>query len=141
MLIGEYTSSLTSGHRVAIPKKFRQELGTGRLVLTRGYEGCLVLVSVEQFKNLTAGVAKMPFTVGDVRETTRFLLGGAHEVSPDAQGRIVIPESLLEHARIAGEVVFLGLGKWVEVWDKSRWQEHRRKLENKAGEIGDRLTQ
>lgn len=140
MLIGSFSSNVTSGRRVAIPKKFRQELGSDSLILTRGYEGCLVLVSPEQFKNLTQEVAEMPFTTGDVRQTTRFLLGGAHEISPDSQGRVVIPENLLEHAQIAGEVIFLGLGKWVEVWDKTHWQEHREALDGHAAEIGNRLA-
>lgn len=141
MLIGEYTSNLTHGSRVAIPKKFRQELGVKELILTRGYEGCLVLVSKEQFENLTQGVAKMPFIAGDVRQTTRFLLGGAHEVTADAQGRMVVPESLREHADLDEQVVFLGLGKWVEVWDKRKWDEHRARLDADAAAIADRLAQ
>lgn len=141
MLIGEYSSNLTSGRRVAIPKKFRRELGGDFLILTRGYEGCLVLVSSEQFENLTAGVARRPFTSGDVRQTTRFLLGGAHQITPDSQGRVVIPENLLEHGRIEEEIIFLGLGKWVEVWDKARWQKHRKSLDANAGVIGDRLAE
>jgi len=49
-------------------------------------------------------------------------MGSAYEVSPDAQGRVVLPDSLLNYAGITGEVVFLGLGSRVEVWDKKEWE-------------------
>jgi len=140
MLIGEYTSNVTSGNRISIPKKFRKELTGDVFILTRGYEGCLVLVTKEQFKNLTQEVANQPFIAGDVRDTTRFLLGGAHEVSPDSQGRFVVPENLREHGQIQGEVVFLGLGNRVEVWDRRRWEEHREKLDRESAIIADRLS-
>lgn len=139
MLIGEYQTKLTEGQRLAIPKKFREDLGAS-LLLTRGYEGCLVLVNKKQFEKLTEGIANKPFIQGDVRETTRFLLSGAHEIDLDEQGRFVLPPSLRQEVGIVNEVVFLGLLNWVEVWDNNLWQEHKAKLAKKSTEIADRLA-
>lgn len=140
MLIGEFTTKFTSGNRIALPKKFRSELGDF-LIVTQGYEGCLVLVDKARFQKLTEGVANKPFIAGDVRETTRFLLGGAHEIELDPQGRFVLPNHLSQHAKIKDdEVVFLGLINWVEIWSKGRWDEHKEKLEQKSAEIAERLA-
>ena len=141
MLIGEYTTSITSGKRVAIPKQLRAQLGQGQVVLTRGYEGCVVLVSKKSFEGLLVGVSDAPFISADKRETARFLLGGAHEMEPDGQGRVVLPESLVAHAELTGqEVVFVGVGNWVEIWGRTRWEKYKQQLDGQASEIAGRLV-
>ncbi|MBM4402163.1 MAG: division/cell wall cluster transcriptional repressor MraZ [Candidatus Cloacimonetes bacterium] len=139
MLIGQFTQKITSGNRVAIPAKFRNEL-RGFLYVTQGYEGCLVLVDEEGFTKLTAGVADKPFIRGDVRETTRFLLGNAYELEVDEQGRFVLPKNLHEYAEMKEEVIFLGLKNWIEIWDKEKWKAHKKNLEEKGAEIAERLS-
>ena len=140
MYLGEYRSSITSGSRIAIPKPFRT-FGDDGVVLTRGYEGCIVLIGKSSFEKLLEGVADMPFILADKRLTARFLLAGAHEVVPDAQGRFVLPESLAEHAGVTSqEVAFLGLGNWIEIWDLARWKEYQKKLDGESVEIANRLA-
>lgn len=139
MLIGEFAQKITSGSRVAIPAKLRSQL-RGFLYLTQGYEGCLVLVDEERFNNLTQGVADKPFIRGDVRETTRFLLGNAYEIEVDEQGRFVLPNTLREYAQIKDETIFLGLKNWIEIWDKEKWLLHKKELEQKGAKIAERLT-
>ena len=139
MLIGQYLSKITTGNRIAIPAKFRNEL-QGFLYITQGYEGCLVLVDEDGFAKLTEGIADKPFIRGDVRETTRFLLGSAYELEVDEQGRFVLPTALREFAEIKEEVVFLGLKNWIEVWDKEKWTAHKSNLEEKGAEIAERLA-
>lgn len=143
MFLGEYTTSITTGNRIAIPKKFRERLQGEGIVLTRGYEGCIVLIGKNDFEKLLTGVSDIPFISADKRETSRFLLAGAHEVGPDRQGRVVVPDSLIKHARLnlKGEVTFLGIGTWVEVWDKKQWEKYQKKLDSQSTEIANRLSQ
>ena len=115
MIIGEYTNKLVAGNRLSFPKKFREEMGT-KLVITQGYEGCLVIVDEKGWDHLVSDAAKGPFVSQSVRDTTRFLLGSAAEVELDDQGRFVLPANLTTYSKITEEVVFLGLGSWVEVW-------------------------
>lgn len=139
MLIGEYISQVTFGNRSALPKKFRLLLGKN-LILSRGYEGCLLLVSQEQWQIMLKDVAQGPFVSTAIRDSSRFLLGGAHEVNPDAQGRIVLPESLRRYAKIKEQVVFLGLGRWVEVWDEGKWREREEYLSTESSRIAESLA-
>lgn len=142
MLIGEFHYKIGAKRRVALPAKFREVLGL-RVVVTRGYEGCLVIVSPAQWSQLVEGAATGPFVAEAVRDTSRFLLGGASEVELDDQGRFVLPESLASHAGIEGvesEVCFLGLGRWVELWSKPVWQKRLVYLEKHGGEIGEKLA-
>jgi len=139
LLIGEYAAKLTEKNRVALPKKFREILGT-KVIVTNGYEGCLIVVSEQQFEELTSDITVGKFVNNDVRDTTRFLLGGAHEVELDSQGRFVLPSNLLDYSGIIEDVCFLGLKRWVELWGKERWTSKKDDIANNASDIANRLS-
>jgi len=139
MIIGEYTSKITDNKRVAIPKKFRAQLGQN-LILTRGYEKALILVNKDMWSKVAGEVVGGSFINKDIRDTSRFLVGSAVEFTPDTQGRIVIPQSLFGYAELKEEVVFLGLVNWIEVWSKSLWQERLKYLSENSDEIANHLS-
>ncbi len=139
MVIGEFRNKLVSGNRLAFPKKFRDEMGS-RLIVAKGYEGCLVIVSEKGWESLISDAAKGPFVSQSVRDTSRFLIGSAAEVELDEQGRFVLPANLKEYSQILEEVVFLGLIRWVEVWGFEKWDERRKYIDEKANEIGEKLS-
>lgn len=139
MLIGEYRNKLVAGNRLVLPKKFREEIGS-KVIITQGYEGCLVVVSPVQWGALVQEAAGGPFVSEATRDTTRFLLGGAAELELDEQGRFVVPENLRSYATITGEVCFLGLGRWLEIWDGLRWQERKKYIGEHSGEISEKLS-
>ena len=139
MLIGEYKSKVGEKKRVSLPKKFREELGSN-LILTRGYEQALIVVNEKLWKKVATEVIDGSFINKDIRDTSRFLVGGAKEISTDMQGRFVIPESLFEYAQLKEDVVFIGLINWIEIWDKERWQERLEYLKEHGDEIAQEIS-
>lgn len=141
MLIGQYETKITGKRRVAIPKRFRDELGE-TYVLARWYEGCIVMVSTNSWTTLTSRVTPQGgFVTSAVRDTDRFLMASAYELSADEQGRIVLPKLLTDHAGITKDVVFLGLGDRVELWDKAVWLTHEEKVKEEAAQLIERVAQ
>lgn len=138
MLIGEYKTKIGEKKRIAVPKKFRDELGDG-LILTRGYEGTLVLVNKEMWESIAKDVINGSFINRNIRDTTRFLVGSAVEVDTDSQGRIIVPSSLFEYGQFKKEVVFIGLHNWIEIWDKDKWEERLKYLDEKSDEIAQEI--
>ncbi|MBI4091164.1 hypothetical protein HY419_00265 [candidate division WWE3 bacterium] len=139
MIIGEFRNKLVSGNRLAFPKKFREEMGF-KVIVAHGYEGCLLIVDEKRWESLISEAAKGPFVSEPVRDTTRFLLGSAAEVELDEQGRFVLPANLKEYAQITEDVVFLGLGRWVELWSIEKWAERKKYVNDHSGEIGEKLS-
>jgi len=139
MLIGEYKSKLGKKKRVSLPKKFRDQLGEN-LILTRGYEQALIVVNEKLWKTVAKEVVNGSFINKDIRDTSRFLVGGAKEIDLDPQGRFVIPETLLEHAQIKEEVVFIGLVNWIEIWDKEKWNKRLQYLKEHGEEIAQEIS-
>ncbi len=140
MLIGQYEGKIDKKGRIAFPKKFREILGDN-LIITLGYENSLIAVSEENWKSLLEGTEGKPFIQSETRETQRFLLGGASNVSLDNKGRFILPSYLRGFAKIENEIVFLGLHRYVEIWNKETWFEYRQNLEKNIDRISQRLVE
>jgi len=69
------------------------------------------------------------------------LLGGASNVELDSKGRFVLPSYLRGFGGIKSEVIFLGLSRYVELWDKNIWEEYRVNLEKNIDRISQRLVE
>lgn len=140
MLIGQYIASLTEKGRTALPKRFREVIGDS-VIVAKWYEGCLVVVDapswVELLQKLTG---KSEIITAPVRDTDRFILGSAFEVELDAQGRFVIPKVLRDYAGLKSEIIFLGLGSRVEIWDKGAWEEREKYVQENAPEMIEKLA-
>lgn len=140
MLIGQYDGKIDIKGRVAFPKKFREFLGD-KLILTFGYENSLIVVSEKNWKSLLEGTEGRPFIESATRETQRFLLGGASSIELDGKGRFILPSYLREFGQIKGDVVFIGLSRYVEIWDKEKWSQYQKFLEKNIDSISKRLLE
>ncbi len=139
MLLGQYEGKVGAKSRIAFPKKFREVLGD-KLIITHGYENSLIVVSEKSWKSLLEGTEGRPFIQSETRETQRFLLGGANFVELDSKGRFVLPGYLREFGKIEDEIIFLGLSRYVEIWDKKQWESYRSNLEKNIDKISQRLV-
>lgn len=139
MIIGEYKSKVGEKKRVSLPKRFRDELGED-IILTRGYENSLILVNKGMWEKVAKEVINGSFINKNIRDTSRFLVGGAKEISTDSQGRFIIPESLFEHAKLKEEIIFIGLVNWIEIWDKDEWENRLAYLQEHGDEIAQEIN-
>lgn len=119
MFMGEYNHSIDSKGRIIIPSKFRDELGD-KFVITLGLDGCLFVYPLDEWKNFSEGLAKLPGTK-EARQLQRLFFAMAAECEPDKQGRILIPAKLRESAGLDKDIVFVGVLNKIEIWSKERW--------------------
>ena len=138
MLLGQYEGIVGEKSRIALPKKLREIIGS-KLIITLGYENSLIIVSEAGWKALLEGTEGRPFIQKPARETQRYLLGGATFIELDIKGRFVIPDYLRRFAKIKGKVIFLGLSRYVELWDKGLWETYRLDLEKNIDKISEKL--
>ena len=126
LLIGRYDYSLDPKNRLAVPTKYRETLAQekGRsFYLTSGMDGCLYLFLPAQWEKMLADDLKM-FSMPDKEQERAFkrkFFSEAVEVEPDAQGRILVPQYLKEHAGLRFDVLVQGAGNRAEIWDTKRW--------------------
>ena len=140
MFIGEYEHTLDAKGRVIMPVKLREEMGE-KFIITKGQEGCLFAYSLEEWKNFEEKLKTLPsYTNKNVRDFIRYFLSGATECELDKQGRFLIPMNLRSHAMLEKEVIIIGVGTKIEIWDKITWQRYSNNDSISADEIAENLS-
>lgn len=138
MFIGEYTHSVDTKGRVAVPAKFRTLLKKGAVV-TRGLDNCLFVYSMSEWQKLADKLAQLPLSQSRSRAFSRLMLAGAMDVSLDKQGRIILPEYLRQFANMKKKVVIAGLYNRLEIWDEAAWAKYKKATEKDSNKIAEEL--
>ena len=121
MLIGEYEHSLDAKGRLIMPAKLRQDMGE-KFIVTKGLDGCLFAFSQEEWLNFETKLKTLPLSDRNARNFVRFFLSGATECELDKQGRFLIPNNLRNSAGLEKEVIIIGVGTRLEIWNKDTWE-------------------
>ena len=129
MFTGEYRHTVDDKGRVAVPVRFRAELGVGALV-TKWIDGCLAIFPRPAWDELAARVASLPVTDAGARVFQRFIFGTAFEFGLDRQGRLVIPAVLRSFAGLDGEAVVVGSRDHLELWEPTRWESYSAQMDS-----------
>ena len=117
---GEYEYSLDQKSRLIIPARFRKSLGEENnktFVLTRGLDHCLTLYPLNEWNNVELQLGQLSTIKEKNRNFIRNVVRYATYLKYDGQGRVAIPSSLLNHAKVKKEVVLIGMIKKIEIWD------------------------
>lgn len=67
------------------------------------------------------------------------LFADATPLTIDGDGRVILPDSLKEHAQIGGDVAFVGLGSMFQLWDPGRYEEHSTAVRERSRRQGTTL--
>ena len=140
MFLGEYNYKIDDKKRLALPSKFRENLGK-KAVITRGLDNCLFLYPMKDWRELAEKLSKLPISQADARGFARIMLAGAMEVNIDRLGRILVPDYLKKYAGLKKETIVAGLYNRVEIWSRETWNNYKQKTEKEAGNIAERLKE
>ncbi|MBT8583185.1 division/cell wall cluster transcriptional repressor MraZ [Polynucleobacter paneuropaeus] len=121
MFQGASALNLDAKGRMSVPAKHRDALlvqGEGRVTLTKHPDGCLLLFPRPEWEIFRARVAQLPM---DAHWWRRIFLGSAADVELDSAGRILVSPELRSAAGIEKEVMLLGMGSHLELWDAASY--------------------
>ena len=117
--VGTHEHGLDDKGRMVLPVKIRAQLGeTGMVGMA---DGCLGLWTTDGFDTIADQLAAAVSEGTAAPAVLRKFMAFAAEVTPDQQGRVVIPLVLRDHARLGSEVVVNGRRDRAEIWAKDRW--------------------
>ena len=139
MLIGEYEHSLDAKGRLIMPAKLRADMGE-KFIITKGLDGCLFVFSQNEWSNFESKLKELPLTNKNARDFVRFFLSGATECEIDKQGRFLLVNTLREYAEITKEVIIIGVGTRLEIWNKDKWKKYNSNENISADTIAENMT-
>ena len=117
MLMGSYQHNIDAKGRVIMPAKFREELGE-IFYATKGTDECITVLSAQGWEELGRKICSLPNA--QTKDLKRFLFSGAAELMPDKNGRVLLPQHLRDYAHLDKDVMIIGTGTRVEIWDLCR---------------------
>jgi MraZ protein len=118
---GASALNLDAKGRMSVPARHRDALllqGEGRVTLTKHPDGCLLLFPRPEWEAFRARVAQLPM---DAHWWRRIFLGNAAEIDLDGAGRILITPELRTAGNIEREIMLLGMGSHLEIWDANTY--------------------
>ena len=95
---GEFYNTIDQKNRLSIPAKYRKSLSLTNdktFVLTRGFDACLFLYPLQEWKIVENQLSSLSSIRGKHRNFVRSIVRYANYVKYDSQGRIQISDSLL----------------------------------------------
>ena len=121
MLMGSFQHNIDAKSRVIMPAKFREELGEV-FYATKGTDETVAVLSKEAWDEFSAKICALPSA--QAKDLKRFWFSSAAELIPDKQGRVLIPQALRDYAHLDKDVMIIGTGTRVEIWDLCRWNKY-----------------
>ncbi len=119
MFGGEYRHTLDTKNRIFIPAKLREELGATFVVAKDIREKCLKVYSLEGWEAYIAPLREQKRKLSE--KIIRFLHSSLVQVTPDSQGRIVLPPDLVAHAEMIRDAVIVGCCDYAEIWAEEKY--------------------
>lgn len=138
MLLGTYIHTLDNKNRLCLPSKISKILG-GSIVISKGFDGCLELRSVDNFQKFSDSLLKLSQNKKDSRIVIRQLLANANELKIDKANRVLIPEIILKEVNIKKDVVLIGLGNKLEIWNQETYYNFKKSTDKIYESIAERL--
>ncbi|HBK87697.1 MAG: division/cell wall cluster transcriptional repressor MraZ [Cyclobacteriaceae bacterium] len=123
----EYESKLDAKGRLVLPSRIKSQLPEGdsqELVIRRGFEPCLIVYPMVEFKKVFSKISGLSEFNEEYRKLQRNFLSGVVTVELDANGRFLIPRNMLTYAQLEKEVLLVGTGSKVEIWNRSVYEKH-----------------
>lgn len=138
MFMGEYHHNLDEKGRIVLPGKFRNE-DMDKIVVTRGFEQCLYLYTMEEWQKVVDKLNTLPFTKKDARTVMRSFFAGASICEFDRSGRINITSPLVNYAGLTKECVIIGVNDRIEIWDEKIYNNFMNDNASKIEEMAENL--
>ncbi|CAH2599476.1 Transcriptional regulator MraZ [Rhodovastum atsumiense] len=128
--VGTHQNRLDAKGRVSIPAPFRNALknadGVTSLILRPSHTyACIEGWPPAMFEALSAPLQKFDMFSEEQDDLAAVLFAEAYPVEADKEGRIVLPESLKDHASLTEAVLFMGLGRTFQIWEPKAAERRR----------------
>ncbi|ADR23259.1 division/cell wall cluster transcriptional repressor MraZ [Marivirga tractuosa] len=138
---GEYDCKLDAKGRMVLPAKIKNALPEGsgdELVVRRGFEPCLVLYPMLEYKKIFSKIAGLNEFNAEYRNLQRNFFRGNAIVELDSAGRILIPKNMMAFAGLEKESIVVGMGNRVEIWDASKYDDYLIKDQQEFSDLAEK---
>lgn len=129
MFLGHYPRSLDINRRLTLPFEYMESTTEG-LYITKGFDSNLLILPASAFQEIYECVMALDITNPLARLLLRLIFGDAAELEVDESAQVTLPVSLADFAKLKRDVILVGQGDYLEVWDSELWAQQESELNN-----------
>jgi MraZ protein len=120
---GKYINKIDRKGRISIPAKFRDIfLSEGNNVYLLKRDGCIHVFPEKKMEEFAKDVMNLSAQENNAIKYQRLFFANSEIVEMKPMGRLTIPIHFREYAALTTEVIIIGAGRWIEIWDKKNWE-------------------
>lgn len=131
--------------RLSLPKSFRSDLqkSTHLCITNNIYQGYrfLDMYSEADWQKFAKKVSSWPTMKPEIQAFQRFYVSSVELCELDGQGRLLIPSHLREYAKLSDDIVLVGMGAKIEIWNSKDWQSLFSHIEKDYARISDVIAE
>ena len=121
LFLGSYEYAMDARGRVPVPPRFREELMHG-VILTQGNpDRCIRAYPAGSFEEQAGIYMSETVATRTGRLMRRGFFAGAYQAEVDRQGRLLVPPVLRRWANLEGQVLVVGTGESIEIWNATEF--------------------
>lgn len=123
----EFECKLDAKGRLVLPSKMKSglpESSGNELFIRKGFEPCLELYPLTEYKKVYSKIAGLNEFNEEYRSLQRNFFRGSAMVELDSAGRLLIPKSMIKYGQLAKEVIVVGTGNRIEIWNPEVYDQY-----------------
>ncbi|NVM02844.1 MAG: division/cell wall cluster transcriptional repressor MraZ [Candidatus Helarchaeota archaeon] len=139
---GQFKYTIDSKGRINIPAKFRKSISpeaNETFVITRGMENCIYAYPLDEWNKIEEKLRQLSPNQKDHRLFLRMTTSYASESQFDKQGRIAIPQHLIDLVKIKKEILIIGTLNKLEIWNPEVYEEYLKSSEESYENLAEKI--
>ncbi len=139
---GQFRYTIDSKGRINIPAKFRKAISpeaNETFVITRGMENCIYVFPLDEWNKTEEKLRRLSTNRKDIRLFIRMTTSYASESQFDKQGRIAIPQYLIDLVKIKKEILIIGTLDKLEIWNPELYEEYLKSSEQSYENLAEKI--
>lgn len=121
--LGSFKHSIDAKNRLTLPTKFVVKFAKSKAVITKGFEGCLEVWTSLDFDKRVNQILLYSQNKKNARILSRQIFANSNEVEIDKAKRILLPTNLKDMASIKKDVMIIGVGNKIEIWNLKTYED------------------
>jgi len=142
LFLSSYVNKVDKKGRISVPAPFRSALVgqsfQGVVLFKATNHPCIEGFDFSKMDELSSRLDQFDLFSNEQDDLATAIFGEAIQCPFDSEGRINIPQSLLDYAKITDGAAFVGLGRKFQIWDADAFETRRNAA--RANVIRDGLT-
>lgn len=121
---GNYSHNIDPKGRATIPSAYREALGENFTLGLNNQFNALALYPAEEWAKTSAQLNRIPASDARGMAYVRLIKAFSYiDQKLDSQGRLLLPNTLREKVGLDKAVTFVGVGRYLEIWDTDKFNE------------------